>query len=123
MTDAMEGGCGVYREQSSMRKATEALAQLRGRVGELALEDPSKVFNTEIVAALELVNMLDVAEAVAVSALQRKESRGAHACSDFPERNDREYLYHTLVHFEAGGPRCDKKDVTLGRWEPEERKY
>jgi fumarate reductase flavoprotein subunit len=123
MTDAMEDGCGVYREQSSMRKATEALAQLRGRVGELALEDPSKVFNTEIVAALELVNMLDVAEAVAVSALQRKESRGAHACSDFPERNDREYLYHTLVHFEAGGPRCDKKDVTLGRWEPEERKY
>jgi fumarate reductase flavoprotein subunit len=123
MKDAMEDGCGVYREQASMRKATETLAQLRSRVEDLALEDRSVVFNTEIVAALELVNMLDVAEAVAVSALQRKESRGAHACSDFPERNDREYLYHTLIYFEPGGPRCDKKDVTLGHWEPEERKY
>ncbi len=106
-----------------MRKATEALAQLRGRFEDLALEDRSVVFNTEIVAALELANMVDVAEAVAVSALQRRESRGAHACSDFPARNDHEYLYHTLVHFEPGGPRCDKKDVTLGRWEPEVRKY
>jgi fumarate reductase flavoprotein subunit len=123
MKDAMESGCGVYREQGSMRRAVETLAQLRKRYDDIALEDRSVVFNTEIVAALELANMLDVAETIAVAALQRRESRGAHACSDFPERNDREYLHHSLVYWEPSGPRCDKKDVTLGRWEPEERKY
>jgi fumarate reductase flavoprotein subunit len=123
MKDAMESGCGVYREQGSMRGAVETLAQLRKRYDDIALEDRSVVFNTEIVAALELENMLDVAETIAVAALQRRESRGAHACSDFPERNDREYLHHSLVYHEPSGPRCDKRDVTLGRWEPEERKY
>ncbi len=123
MTDAMEQSCGVYREQASMRRAVQSLAQQKGRFADLALEDPSKVFNTELVAALELGNLLDVAETVAVAAAERKESRGAHACSDYPTRDDREYLYHSLVYFEAGGPRYDKKEVALGRWEPEERKY
>ena len=123
MTQAMESGCGVYREQASMRSATETLAQLRRRCADVALEDRSRVFNTEIVAALELVNMIDVAETVAVAALQRRESRGAHACSEFPGRNDREFLHHSLVYYEPAGPRFDKKDVALGRWEPEERKY
>jgi fumarate reductase flavoprotein subunit len=119
----MEEGCGVYREQESMRKTIQDLARVKGRFADVALEDQSSVFNTELVAALELANMLDVAEAVATAAAERKESRGAHACSDFPTRNDREYLHHSLVHFGPGGPRYDKKDVTLGRWEPEERKY
>jgi fumarate reductase flavoprotein subunit len=114
MQSAMEEGCGVYREQSSMRAAVQTLAQVKGRFADLALEDTSRVFNTELTAALELANMLDVAETVALAAAERKESRGAHACSDFAERND---------YFEAGGPRFDKKDVTLGRWEPVERKY
>jgi fumarate reductase flavoprotein subunit len=123
MNAAMEEGCGVYREQASMRAAVAALAALRQRLPELALEDASRVFNTELVAALELANMLDVAEAVALAASQRRESRGAHACSDFPARNDQEFLHHSLVYFDVGGPRFDMKEVTLGRWEPEERKY
>ncbi len=123
MATIMESGCGVYREQASMHAAAQAMAQLKRRSPDVALEDDSKVFNTEIIAALELENMLDVAEAVAVSAADRRESRGAHACSDFPTRNDQEYLYHTLVYLDPSGPRLDKKDVTLGVWEPEERKY
>ncbi len=123
MNEAMEDGCGVYREQESMAQATRALAQLRGRVSDLRLEDESKVFNTELVAALELHNMLDVAEAVAVAAHARKESRGAHACRDFPTRDDQNFLFHHVVHFTDGGPQVGRKDVTLGIWEPEERKY
>ncbi len=123
MQGAMEDGCGVYREQGPMRAAVQTLAQVKSRFADVALEDTSKVFNTELIAALELENMLDVAESVAVAAAERRESRGAHACSDFGERNDQEYLHHSLVYHDGGTPRFDKKDVTLGVWEPEERKY
>jgi len=124
MNDALEAGCGVYREQASMQAAVKALGALQQRAPQLELSDSSRVFNTELVAALELQNMLDVAEAVANAALARKESRGAHACSDYPARNDREYLHHSLVtRGEGGRPQVGKKAVTLGIWEPEERKY
>ena len=123
LNHTMEEGCGVYRKQDSMGATVREVASLRGRVSDLKLEDSSKVFNTELIAALELVNMVDVAEAVAVSAAHRKESRGAHTCRDFPTRDDQNYLYHTICHFDAAGPKLSKKDVTLGTWEPEERKY
>ena len=123
LNHTMEEGCGVYRKQESMNATVREVASLRGRVSDLKLEDSSKVFNTELIAALELVNLVDVAEAVAVSAAHRKESRGAHTCRDFPVRDDQNYLYHTICHFDAAGPKLSKKDVTLGTWEPEERKY
>jgi len=120
---SMEEGCGVYREQESMAATARTIAMLRGRAADLRLEDDSKVFNTELVSALELMNLIDVAEAVSNSALSRKESRGAHTCKDFPHRDDQNYLYHTLCYFDAAGPRLEKKEVALGHWEPEERKY
>ena len=123
MNLTMERGCGVYRDQDSMTQTVREMGQLRGRVSDLGLQDSSKVFNTELIAALELHNMVDVAESVAMAAQQRKESRGAHACSDFPHRNDQEYLHHSLIHWDVGGPRFGKKPVNLGTWEPEERKY
>ena len=123
MTAAMERGCGVYREQDSMRATVDTIAQLKGRIIDLRLEDESRVFNTELVAALELANMIDVAETVANSALARKESRGAHTCRDHKTRNDQDYLYHTLCYRAAAGPRLGRKEVVLGHWEPEERKY
>jgi fumarate reductase flavoprotein subunit len=123
MNDALERGCGVYREEGPMRAACEKLAELRRRFEDVSLNDKSAVFNTELVAALELANMLDVSEAVAQSALYRKESRGAHTRRDFPKRDDENFLHHTLAHFEAAGPRLDRKPVTITRWQPEERKY
>jgi len=119
----METGCGVYRVQQTMDETVRTVAQLKGRYADVALEDSSVVFNTELVAALEMGNMLDIAEAVAISAAARNESRGAHTRRDSPNRDDQNFLYHTLCHFDPAGPRLAKKDVTLGHWEPEERKY
>ena len=123
LNTVMESACGVYREQGSMQHGVGAVAQLRSRVADLRLEDDSKVFNTELITALELANMVEVAETLAVSAAHRKESRGAHTCKDFTTRNDDEYLYHTMAYHDPAGPRLGKKDVVLGKWEPEERKY
>ncbi len=123
MNLAMEAGFGVYREQPSMHKAVRDVAELKRRYEQVSLSDTSRVFNTELTAALELANLLDVAEAVATAAAQRKESRGAHACKDFPKRNDQEFLHHSLVYWGATGPRFATKPVTLGVWAPEERKY
>ena len=119
----MESACGVYREQTTMQAGVGATAQLRGRVADLRLEDESKVFNTELITALELANMVEVAEVLAVSAAHRKESRGAHTCKDFTTRDDQNYLYHTMAYHDPAGPRLGKKDVVLGKWVPEERKY
>ena len=123
LAETMESGCGVYRDQSSMDTTAGAVAQLKGRYADLVLEDDSFVFNTELVAALELGNLIDVAEALAISAAHRKESRGAHTRVDFTTRDDQNYLYHTLCTFDPTGPQLGRKAVTLGVWEPEERKY
>jgi len=123
LNHVMEASCGVYREQTSMQAGVIATAQLRGRVADLRLEDSSKVFNTELITAMELQNMVEVAETIAVSAAHRKESRGAHTCKDFKTRDDQNYLYHTMTHFDPAGPRLGKKAVVLGKWVPEERKY
>ena len=123
LNQTMERGCGVYREQSSMDETVRAVAQLKERMSDVRLEDSSAVFNTELVAALELDNMLEVAESLAVSAAHRRESRGAHTRRDAPKRDDQNFLYHTLCYYAAHEPRIGKKPVTLGKWVPEERKY
>jgi len=123
MQKSMERGCGVYRDATGMQQTVREIAQIKQRSADIAVSDASKVFNTEIVAALELENMVEVAEAVAVSASHRGESRGAHTRKDATRRDDQNFLYHTLCFRGAAGPRLDKKAVTLGRWVPEERKY
>ncbi len=123
MQATMERGCGVYRNQEAMQATAAEMGRVKSRFPDVGLEDRSRVFNTELVAALELENMLEVAEAVAVSAAHRKESRGAHACRDFPHRNDQEFLYHTMAFRTDGAPRLDRKPVTITRFQPEERKY
>jgi succinate dehydrogenase/fumarate reductase flavoprotein subunit len=123
LNQTMEAGCGVYREQASMDETVRTVAQLKQRMSDVRLEDASAVFNTELVAALELDNMLEVAESLAVSAAHRRESRGAHTRRDAPKRDDQNFLYHTLCYYGSAGPRLGKKPVTLGKWVPEERKY
>jgi fumarate reductase flavoprotein subunit len=123
MNGAMETGFGVYRNASDMASSVQTLATIQDRLADLVIEDSSLVFNTELVAALELVNMMDVARTLAAAAQVRNESRGAHTRDDFKTRDDQNFLHHSLCYFDAAAPRLDKKAVTLGHWEPEERKY
>ncbi len=123
MQTAMEDGAGIYRNEADMRQTCETLRSLRERFANIALDGHDPVFNTELIAALELDFMLDVAEAVAHSALQRKESRGAHTRTDFPKRDDGNFLQHSLAYHTPHGPQIAYLPVTITRWPPEERKY
>ncbi len=123
MTQVMETGCGIYREEQSLRAACDRLAELRERFSGVRLDDHSLSFNTELLAALELECMLDVAEAVAHSALARTESRGSHQRTDYPKRDDVKFLKHTLAYRTDRAPRIDYLEVVITRWPPAERVY
>jgi fumarate reductase flavoprotein subunit len=120
---AMEEGAGIYRDEQKMEKACKTLRTLRERFKEIIIEDRGSTFNTEVMTALELDFMLDVAEVVANSALMRRESRGSHTRTDFPKRDDANFLKHTLAYRTPDGPKIDYLPVTITRWQPEERKY
>ncbi len=123
MTHAMESGAGIYRTEESLRATCNEIREIKGRLGGLELMDHSLTFNTELTAALELESMLDVAEALAHSALARTESRGSHQRTDYPERDDERFLKHSLAYRGDGDPRIEYLDVVLTRWPPGERVY
>jgi fumarate reductase flavoprotein subunit len=124
MQETMEQGAGIYRSADSMTKAADKLGDLQDRFRSARICDHSRTFNTELVAALELAAMLDVAEAIVHSAGRREESRGAHQRTDFPARDDRRYLAHSLIYRGADGtPTVEYPPVTITRWPPGERVY
>ena len=114
---------GVFREEASMQEAEAKMAELRERYQKVGVDDHGKTFNTDLLNAWELGCLLDVAQVTAASAVARKESRGAHAREDFPERDDKEWMKHTLAWFENGKVRLDYKPVTQTKYEPQERVY
>ena len=124
MQKAVEEGAGIYRTHDSLAAAATKIQELQGRFREVAIEDHSHTFNTELTAALELSFMLDVAEAIIECALHRTESRGAHQRTDFPRRDDEKFLAHSLVYRnEDGSSRVAYLPVTITRWPPGERVY
>jgi fumarate reductase flavoprotein subunit len=124
MQKTMEESAGIYRMGMSLLAAVESLRTLQARFQNIALDDHSQTFNTELTAALELSCMLDVAETIVQSALHRTESRGAHQRTDFPKRDDEKFLAHSLVfQQEDGSPRVEYLPVTITRWPPAERVY
>jgi fumarate reductase flavoprotein subunit len=124
MQHTMEGSVGIFRDTVSLVKGIEKLQELRERFDKATLEDTSRTFNTELVAALELGFMLDVAETMVASALRREESRGAHQRIDFPHRDDTRFLAHSLVtRAPSGAPHVEYLPVTITRWPPGERVY
>jgi fumarate reductase flavoprotein subunit len=124
MQKTMEAGAGIYRAAGSLAEAARNLQKIRERTGDVMLDDHSLTFNTELIAALEQSFMLDVAEAMVHSALHRTESRGAHQRTDFPERDDQQFLAHSLVTRNPdGSPRVGLLPVTITRWPPGKRVY
>jgi fumarate reductase flavoprotein subunit len=124
MHNAMESGAGIYRNQASLQQAADKLRELRERFRDVSLDDHSLTFNTELVAALEQSFMLDVGSAIVESALRRTESRGAHQRTDFPARDDSNFLAHTLIFRNSdGNARIEQSPVVVRRWPPGERVY
>jgi fumarate reductase flavoprotein subunit len=123
MQSSMEKGAGIYRTEEELKETCRVIRGLQERYRRVGLDDRSSVFNTELISALELGYTLDVAEALAHSALRREESRGSHARSDFEARDDGRFLQHSLAHRTPDGPRIEYLPVTITRWQPEERKY
>jgi fumarate reductase flavoprotein subunit len=124
MMHTLERNAGIYRSGEGLAEACAKLAELRRRYAEIELHDKTNVYNTDLLQALELGSMLDCAEALAVSALERKESRGAHQRLDFVERDDGRYLKHSLAYYQGSeAPRVDYLDVVITRSQPGVRDY
>jgi succinate dehydrogenase / fumarate reductase flavoprotein subunit len=123
MQEIMMENVSVFRTESPVTAALEKIRELKERYEQIALQDKGHCFNRDLLDALELGYMLDLAEVIALGALHRKESRGAHFREDFPDRDDAKFLVHTLVRHTNKGPQISEKPVTITRFQPKERKY
>jgi succinate dehydrogenase / fumarate reductase flavoprotein subunit len=128
MQAMMDDKASVYRTEQSLTEARDELRALKARYAHVTVSDKGRRFNTELLEAIELGFLLELAEVTVVGALNRKESRGGHAREDYPDRNDAEYMQHTMAFKENGQEllseiRLDWKPVVQTRYEPMERKY
>ncbi len=124
MQNTMEGCVGIYRNGKELERGVEELAKIRERADNIALDDHSRTFNTELTAALELGYMMDAAETIIYSAKARHESRGSHQRTDYPERDDDKFLQHSLAYrTESDAPRIEYAPVSITRWPPGKRVY
>ncbi|MGW0080515.1 succinate dehydrogenase flavoprotein subunit [Streptomyces sp. NPDC003393] len=128
LQETMDANVMVFRTEQTIKTAVEKIAELRDRYKNVAIQDKGKRFNTDLLEAIELGNLLDLAEVMAVSALARKESRGGHYREDYPNRDDVNFMRHTMAYREVGADgtesiRLDYKPVVQTRYQPMERKY
>ena len=119
----MDVDVGVYRTQEKLSHGLGVVRDIRERSKRAPVNDKGALYNSNLFHALELENLLDLAEVTIVGAIAREESRGGHARIDFATRDDEKWLKHTLAWYTGGAPRLDYKDVTLDMWKPVERKY
>jgi succinate dehydrogenase / fumarate reductase flavoprotein subunit len=120
----MDQHVAVFRDEDGLRQAYDVVRRLKQEARHVATDDKGAVFNQDVLGALELSFMIDNAECIIMSALERRESRGAQYRTDFPERNDDEWLKHINVRVNGGDiPEISYSEVTLTQWQPEERRY
>jgi len=123
LQDSMEENAKIFRSEDSLEKQTKILSNLRDRYQNVTISDKGKVFNTELLEAIELEYLLDMSDTTVASALHRKESRGAHSRVDHVERDDKNWLKHSFAFKNGDSVKLEYKDVELGNYEPKERKY
>jgi succinate dehydrogenase / fumarate reductase flavoprotein subunit len=114
---------GIYRNEKDMLSALEKVREMKSRFKEVKVVDTGRIFNTELLNAWELGNMLDIAEVIAASAVNRKESRGGHCREDYPDRDDVNWLKHTLIWNKNGKLEIGYKPVTITKYQPKARVY
>ncbi|MBA7698846.1 Fumarate reductase flavoprotein subunit [subsurface metagenome] len=119
----MDSQVGVFRTGSELETALNKIKELKQRVLDIRVTDRGRIYNTDLLSALETDNLLDLAEVIVAGALARTESRGAHSRRDFPKRDDIDWLKHTLAYYTPTGPRLDYIPVAITMWQPVERKY
>ncbi len=123
MQEMMMDKVSVFRTADGLKGALAKIGELKDRYRNISVQDKGNCFNRDLLDALELGNMLDLAEVIAMGALYREESRGAHSREDFPQRDDEQFLKHTMVRRTEDGPQIFDKQVTITRFEPKERTY
>ena len=123
LQSAMDDRAGVYRTDALLKEMEELLGGLRRRYDQVWVQDTSRSYNTDLLETVELGFLLDLAEALVVSARARTESRGGHFREDFPKRDDETWLRHTLAWKAGDGIKLDYKPVTITRYQPMERTY
>ncbi len=123
MQKLMTDNCSVFRRAEDLQRARAELHELKARSREVGIDDKGKTYNSDLLEALELEGLLELAETILVCAMSRHESRGAHFREDFPERNDAEWLKHTLIQRISDGPRIFFKPVSITRFQPKPRTY
>ena len=114
---------GVYRKGDPMEKTVRRLNEMRQEMSQIGTGDKNAAYNTGLLELLELQNLLDLSVITAASANHRKESRGAHARQDYPDRDDTNFLSHTFCKLDGEATTFEKKSVDLSVWEPKARKY
>jgi succinate dehydrogenase / fumarate reductase flavoprotein subunit len=123
LKNVMFSDVGIYRNEKDMTAALDKVYELQKRFKEVKVSDTGKIFNTELLNAWELGNLLDIAETVAASALNRKESRGGHSREDYPKRDDVNWLKHTLISKKNGKLEINYKPVVITKYQPKARVY
>ncbi len=123
MQNVMMDNVSVFRHAKDLEKALETVRELKARYQQIAIVDKGNCFNRDLLDAIELGYMLDLAEVIAMGALHREESRGAHFREDFPERHDDKFLVHSMIRYSDKEPVVFEKPVTITRFQPQERKY
>jgi succinate dehydrogenase / fumarate reductase flavoprotein subunit len=123
LRETMDRNLGVYRNGQDLERAQVKIRELQERFRNIRMEDRGLAYNSNLVNALETENLLNLAEVMVTCAIERKESRGSHARRDFPDRDDENWLKHTLATFSPEGPQLSYSDVAITMWKPVERKY
>lgn len=119
----MSDKVGIFRNGTDLQEAVKIIEDLKGKSKEIFVRNKSSRFNLDLMRALEVQGMVELAEVIAKGALRRTESRGSHYRTDYPKRDDANWLHHTLARYSPEGPVFEKKDVVITKWQPAERKY